>query len=283
MRKHTFKIMRLIVGGVLLSIIYSLIFVVPSNFPEGEIFEVKSGESIVTISNNLKDQNYVKSPFLMRVWMSLLRKDTKIAAGLYTFDKPADLVDVVNKFSSGKFDIPAVSVTIPEGFTAEEIAERISYKLKIDKKEFLQLANRNEGYLFPNTYFFLPDADATDVIALMRKEFNKQVGPIAQNQLILASIVQAEANNPDDMRIVAGVLIERLSIGMPLQVDVATTTYEIYGIPNVALNNPGLDAINAVRNPAKTSYLYYISGDDGSMYYAKTFNEHKRNIVKHLK
>ena len=67
----------------------------------------------------------------------------------------------------------------------------------------------------------------------MRKEFNKRVGYIEPELLSLASIVQGEANNVDDMKIVAGILLERLAIDMPLQVDVATTTYEIYGAPEL--------------------------------------------------
>ena len=220
----------------------------------------------------------------MRAWMSLVNKDTKIAAGLYLFDRPANLADIVKKFSSGKFDVPAISITIPEGFTAEDIAERVVGRMpSIDREDFIAEAKRNEGYLFPDTYFFQQESDITDVIAAMRKEFNKRIGYIEPELLSLASIVQGEANNVDDMKIVAGILLERISIDMPLQVDVDKTTYEIYGAPNVPINNPGLDAINAVRQPTKTSYLYYITGNDGNMYYAKTYKEHLRNIEKHLK
>lgn len=276
--------MEYIIAAIVLAIMYAYIFVPTSNFPVGEVFEVKSGANIVEISKDLKDDGYLKSPLMMRAWMSLVKKDTKIAAGLYVFDKPANLIDIIKKFSSGKFDVPAISITIPEGFTAEDIAERVVGRLPgIDKKEFIAEAKRNEGYLFPDTYFFLPESDTSDVIAAMRKEFNKRVGYIEPELLSLASIVQGEANNVDDMKIVAGILLERISIDMPLQVDVDKTTYEIYGAPNVPINNPGLDAINAVRVPTKTSYLYYITGDDGNMYYAKTYKEHMRNIEKHLR
>jgi UPF0755 protein len=74
-----------------------------------------------------------------------------------------------------------------------------------------------------------------------------------------------------------------MRIGMPLQVDVATSTYKVKGLPLVPINNPGLTSITAVINPTYTDYLYYITGKDGLMYYAKTFNDHKRNIQKYLK
>lgn len=278
------RIMEYIIGTIFLSIVYSYVFVPTSNFPVNEVFEVKSGSNIYEITQDLKDEGYLKSPVLMRAYMSLVKKDKKIVAGLYIFDKPANLMGIINKFSSGKFDVPAISITIPEGFTAEDIAERVVGRLQnIKKEEFIAEAKRNEGYLFPDTYFFLPESDTTDVIATMRKEFNKKVGYVEPELLSLASIVQAEANNVDDMKIVAGILLERLAIDMPLQVDVATTTYEIYGAPTTPINNPGLDAINAVRNPTRTSYLYYITGDDGNMYYAKTFKEHRKNIEKYMK
>lgn len=276
--------MEYIIACILIAIVYAYIFVPTTNFPVNEVFEVKSGSNILEISEDLKSDGYIKSPVLMRAAMSLLNKDTKIAAGLYIFDKPYSLVDIVKKFSSGKFDVPAISITIPEGFTAEDIAERVVGRLpSIQRSEFLEEAKRNEGYLFPDTYFFLPESDTSDVIAAMRKEFNKRVGYVEPELLSLASIVQGEANNIDDMKIVAGILLERIAIDMPLQVDVDKTTYEVYGAPSTPINNPGLDAINAVRNPTRTSYLYYITGDDGSMYYAKTFKEHKRNIQKYLK
>jgi UPF0755 protein len=74
-----------------------------------------------------------------------------------------------------------------------------------------------------------------------------------------------------------------MRIGMPLQVDVAMETYKEKGLPKKPINNPGLVAITAVLNPVYTEYLYYITGNDGEMYYAKTFNDHKRNIAKYLK
>jgi UPF0755 protein len=286
MKRNTriIRIMEYIIAAIAVAIIYAYIFVPTTNFPVNEVFEVKSGSNILQISQDLKDDGYLKSPLLMRAWMSLINKDTKIAAGLYLFDRPANLADIVKKFSSGKFDVPAISITIPEGFTAEDIAERVVGRMpSIDREDFIAEAKRNEGYLFPDTYFFQQESDITDVIAAMRKEFNKRIGYIEPELLSLASIVQGEANNVDDMKIVAGILLERISIDMPLQVDVDKTTYEIYGAPNVPINNPGLDAINAVRQPTKTSYLYYITGNDGNMYYAKTYKEHLRNIEKHLK
>jgi UPF0755 protein len=104
-----------------------------------------------------------------------------------------------------------------------------------------------------------------------------------EDVIILASLVEGEAKGENDMKLVSGVLLSRLSKGMPLQVDVDRETYRRKGLPASPINNPGLVAINAVLHPTVTDYIYYITGNDGQMYYAKTFEEHKKNIKKYLK
>ena len=117
----------------------------------------------------------------------------------------------------------------------------------------------------------------------MLKEFSSRVGEVSNEELVLASIIEGEAKSLEDMRMISGILKERIRIHMPLQVDVASVTYEVKGLPKEPINNPGENAFYAVRNPVKSQYLYYITGKDGKMYYAKTFDEHKANIKKYLK
>ncbi len=120
-----------------------------------------------------------------------------------------------------------------------------------------------------------------------------------------ASILEREAKLPADKRIVAGILYNRLKLGMALQVDAAFgyvhgidgytptaadlasnspyNTYRFPGLPPTPISNPGLDSLLAAVTPTKTNYLYYITGTDGTMHYATTFAQHKANIVKYLK
>jgi UPF0755 protein len=123
--------------------------------------------------------------------------------------------------------------------------------------------------------------------------------------VIMASLLEREAKTLADKRMVAGILWNRIKIGMPLQVDAvfgyihdrATyspsfddlhvdspyNTYLNKGLPPGPIDNPGLDSIIAAATPTKTSDLYYLTGSDGQMHYAKTFEQHKQNRALYLK
>jgi UPF0755 protein len=121
----------------------------------------------------------------------------------------------------------------------------------------------------------------------------------------MASIVETEARMEKTRRVVAGILWERIRRGMPLQVDVSfryingkTTrnltvsdlkidspynSYIYKGLPPTPIANPGLEAILASANPIKTDYLYFLTGKDNVMYYARTFEEHVVNTELYLR
>jgi UPF0755 protein len=132
----------------------------------------------------------------------------------------------------------------------------------------------------------------------MQAMFVKKTIPVFDNQIavldaeakakvldtvVLASILEGEAKSLEDMKVVSGILQKRMKMGMALQVDVAPETYKVRGLPRTPINNPGVNALDAALHPTETEYLYYITGNDGKMYYAKTFTEHKKNIQKYLK
>jgi UPF0755 protein len=120
----------------------------------------------------------------------------------------------------------------------------------------------------------------------------------------MASIVEREARTPQDQALVAGILWHRIAIGMRLQVDAvfgylhqqdnyqATqddlsapspyNTYRMDGLPPGPISNPGLNALEASLSPASSTYLYYVTGKDGTMHYANTFAEHQKNIQNYL-
>lgn len=270
----------------------------PEVFPRGKTFFVNEDETVLSISKRLEEEGVIQSPLLFRMLVSFLEKDTSIKLGGYVFNEPQSLFGVVNSFAEGRPSLPLLSVTIPEGSTTLEAIMSIAKTIPgIDKDYFMkQVLERSlQGKLFPSTYFLLPSYKEEDVISLMAKTFTKKVEPIVEESnlpkplttldevVVLASILEGEANTEKDMKIVAGILLSRMNIGMPLQVDVAMETYKTKGLPKEPINNPGLTAIKAVLNPIQTDYLYYVTGNDGNMYYSKTYTEHKRNIQKYLK
>ena len=156
---------------------------------------------------------------------------------------------------------------------------------------------------------------------MLAQTFVQKVRPLEQasptstlvtprEQLILASIVEREANSEESMKMVAGILLNRLELGMPLQADAAIeyaidtplnelkpgelasllqtlespyNTYKNRGLPPTPIGNPGLQAIDAVLNPTDSEYLFYITGLDGEFYYAETLNEHNLNVDRYLR
>lgn len=173
-----------------------------------------------------------------------------------------------------------------------------------------------EGYLAPDTYRVFADASAENVVQKLTEERMSQLVPYAKEiqssglslheVLTLASIVEREARLPEARAIVADIFLRRLKDGWPLQADstvqyaigkkgdVFTTgrersldnpwnTYKYPGLPIGPIANPSLNSIESVLRPTKNDYWYFISTLDGEMKYAKTIEEHQKNVVTYLR
>lgn len=207
--------------------------------------------------------------------------------------------------------IPTIKVTFPEGTSVREMAVLLKERFPLfDSETFFELSKGNEGYLFPDTYLFETDIMPEQVRERLIQRFYEKTRELGLSEerlhdvVIVASLVEEEANTREDRRLVSGILWKRNEIGMALQVDAVfgyiqgTTTYHptgedleidspyntyLYrGLPPGPITNPGLDALQAAYEPTETDYLYYLTGDDGITYYAKTFEEHKRNKELYL-
>jgi len=206
---------------------------------------------------------------------------------------------------------PKITVTIPEGATVGDIN-----KLLMDAGVLVgeELPRELEGYLFPDTYEFFLGSKESVVQERLQENFNRKVsevlpGGLDENKLhdilTIASLVEKEVSNSEDRRLVSGIIWKRLEKGMLLQIDSSLcytketpclpitkedkesdslyNTYRYPGLPPGPIGNPGLDAIRAAFNPEQSEYWYYISDQEtGKTVFAKTLDEHNRNIVKYL-
>lgn len=264
---------------------------------------IEKGTGLAEISNKLGKMGFVRSKYIFALYARVSNKSKKIKYGKYLFNEPVSVFALTGRLTKGEFGFKPVKVVIPEGLTVKDIAELFSDFENFDKKEFLEKTKDLEGYLFPDTYLFLPSAETEQIIGTMRDNFKKKVGDVGEDIIIVASLIEKEVPNSDDRKIVSGILWKRLEIGMALQVDAVFpyltgrqkvlledlkidspyNTYLYKGLPPGPIANPGLDAISAAQNPKETSYLYYLSGNDGKTHFAKTFAEHLKNKEKYLK
>jgi UPF0755 protein len=297
--KHTF--LWILLAGIAAGVFsygWYITRTVPNNFPSGQHFTVLEGESLKSVSVQLEEEGYIHSALWFRTWVSFLGRDKQVHLGVYTFESPNVLGYVVKKLTSGTSDMPLISLTVPEGSTSFEVAtliKKVLPELSVDIFGEKVYAHSADGKLFPSTYFLLPSTSEERIVEIMMDTFEDRYKVVASGQVLptplknendvisLAAILEGEAKKEEDMKLVAGILLRRLKEGMPLQVDVAPETYKSKGLPAQPINNPGEISLNAVFHPSVSEYLFYLTGKDGTMHYAKTFAEHKKNIQKYLK
>lgn len=263
-------------AAILISFCFSI--TAPRSFPAEHIVYVKQDMSVGEVAYMLKEQGLIRSIPLFKLFAR------NIKASGYFFEEKTNLFGVISRLKSGESKIPYVRITIPEGSNNEQIAGIIWGKLAdFDAPQFLRKYGKEQGYLFPDTYLFPVNFNEDKVVSLLKGTFERKVGKVAPDIIKMAAIVEEEGKSATDRKMIADILWRRLSIGMPLQVDVAMETYQKKGFPLLPITNPGLESIRAAQEPTPNSYLYYITGKNGIFYYAKTFDEHKVNIQKYLR
>jgi UPF0755 protein len=166
-----------------------------------------------------------------------------------------------------------------------------------------------EGYLFPDTYGFTRTQTLQDIVATMVRRFRQEARTIGLNTdvhrvVTLAAIVEKETAAADERPIVASVYLNRLQRGMALDADPSViyaallanryqgtihqsdlqydspyNTYRHTGLPPGPIANPGRASLEAAMHPAQTDYLYFVSDNNGHHRFARTLDEHSRNVA----
>lgn len=289
----------------------------PTNkFPQKPFdISIPRNTSISSIAEELYSKNIISSKFLFKLSSMILSQNKGVFAGDYRFTKPQSTIAIAYRMVRGNQDQPRLSITIPEGTNVFDMATIYQNKLSnFNASRFVALAQRYEGYLFPDTYFFFANTSAEEIIRTMRANFDEKIKPLEndikkfnkplRDIIIMASIVEKEARGQEDRKIVSGILWKRLNEGMPLQVDppfyyiTAKTnkvtyddlkidspynTYKYKGLPKGPISNPGIESIKDTINPTLTKYYFYLTGNDGAMRYATVYDNHLSNKNTYLK
>ncbi len=306
----------LTIGGAMILVI-NLIFP-PANFPEHRIITIENGASLSTIATKFKEEGIIRSVGIFKTLVIAFGGDKKVLAGDYLFDKPKNVLSVAEKMATGDFGVEKVSITLPEGLSSKEMAEILDEQLpEFNKEEFVFLTKDLEGYVFPDTYLLFPSTTAPEALKMMKDTFDKKVRTPLQKEIddsgktmdeiiTMASMIQDEAlDDYEEKQMISGILWKRLDKGMRLQVDATLryvngktsgemtnadlafdheyNTYTRAGLPPTPIGNPGIDSIKAAIHPKSSEYYFYLHEKSGTIHYAVTYEDHKKNINLYLK
>jgi UPF0755 protein len=301
--------------------VYTLLQPVDPSADQAQRFTIPKGQSVTMIANRLYEAKFIKHPLVFRLVAKQAGLESKIQAGSFSLSPAMTPKEIAEALTKGTTD---VWVTIPEGMRREEIAESLANQelTEFDQEVFLELSEDSEGYIFPDTYLVPRMITAETMFSLLSNTFDRKVEQGLEEEIaaseysleqaiILASILEREAQGYQDMRHVAGVLWKRIEIGMPLQADATLqyakgynatqkswwvpplaedkqiespfNTYLNPGLPPKPISNPGLDAIKAALDPLETDDLFYIHDRTGQIHFAETLDEHNANVNRYLR
>lgn len=300
-------------------LLYKLLVAPPTEFPKDTVVVIKSGQTLSGGAQELRTLRVIRSEFAFKVFMTLFGGTKGLLAGEYYLEKPQSSLKLAWRLTHAGFDLKNVRITIPEGLTVKQIADIFAKEQKFSrfsKAQFIKVASPYEGYLFPETYLFLPNITAEEVVKVMLDTHKQKIETISQDiasssrpieQLInMASILEEEGRVYETRQVIADILWKRLDEKMPLQVDASVVyatgkpdgnhlssedfqmkspynTYLNLGFPPTPISNPGLEAIRAAIHPTKTKYYFYLTDPQGGFHPAVTYEQHLVNKEKYLK
>ncbi|EKD33492.1 MAG: Aminodeoxychorismate lyase [uncultured bacterium] len=313
MRKAIFFLIIFAIAAYSLYALFLMYLIQPKIDSASQIFTVEQGDVANEIALRLAEQGIIKNKFIFNAFVLISKKQNKLQAGAFELIPGMSygkiLYTLANPISNEK------TITILEGWTVREIGEYLEKQGLVDAKEWNALADGSEGYLFPDTYRVFADSTAQDIENKLLAGFDARVdeslrakilsqGKTLEDIVILASIIEREVRAPEDRKIVSGIFWNRLNLGMALQADSTVNyitgkndpsitlidrdidspynTYKYKGLPPGPICNPGLDSILSAIEPAETDYMYFLTDQEGKVYYAKTFDGHILNKQKYL-
>lgn len=304
----------------------------PISGPELELeLDVAEGQPAQTVLDALEDGGMLPNPLLFRLYLRYLGYERGIEAGSYSLNGGMSMAELaLDLQNAGPRDI---TFTVIPGWRMEEIAAALASSFSgMQTVDILSVFSMRavgtsfeaeippgatlEGYLFPSTYIFSPDATPAEITFMLLDTFDAQVSTDLRDALAsqgltlhegvtLASIVEREAVVEAEMPLIASVYLNRLSIGMRLEADPTVqyplgiegrwwksplsyedlafdspyNTYLYPDLPPGPIANPSLAALEAVAHPETSPYFFFRATCDGSglHLFAETYEQHLQN------
>lgn len=288
----------------------------------------------------LKENGVISQKIVFKLYAKLKDKEGSFLSKTFVLNNKWGYDQIMDHLAYDKAESDIVSVTFREGMTQRQIGELLEENKVCEADEFYEALEkgdygnydfsglvpdeelrfrRYEGYIFPDTYEFYTNMKPEEVVKKFFYNFDQKVDTevIQQirnlsnglgeldNLITLASIIQKEATDLENMKMVSSVFHNRLNnsseypylqsdaTGNYIRDDIrsfmtednqemydAYDTTKVVGLPIAPICNPGMDAIEAAIHPADTNYYYFVSDDAGTYYFASTLSEHEANIRK---
>ncbi|AJG97848.1 aminodeoxychorismate lyase [Clostridium beijerinckii] len=213
------------------------------------IIEVKQGEGFYDILDKLDKENKLTNKLLIKVNLAIDKRKVNLTEGIYEINTNSSLEELIKSLENKDGDKDLVKLTIPEGYSIEDIAKSVEDKGICSKDEFIKdvkdyklpsfMKNNNkkrynlEGYLYPDTYLIEKGSNANDVIKSMLDRFEDVLKQAedetkveisdedAEKIVTIASMIEREARVPGDRPLISSVIYNRLEKDMKLQIDAA--------------------------------------------------------------
>lgn len=291
----------------------------PSQNPAARIVVIPKGAGSLQIAEQLKREKIISDTYVFVAAAKFMPPKETLKAGEYEFLPNSAMADVITKIKDG--DIYTRQFTIPEGLTSFEIIEKLR---EVPELRAVEISVPAEGTLLPDTYQYAKDEALNYKVLQMQDALKELIAKEWPNRdpnlpfstveqaLTLASIIEKETGIASERKRIAGVFVNRLRQGIPLQsdptviyaltngqpkndgqgplgrrlllkdleIDSPFNTYKNVGLPPMPIANAGRDAILAALHPEQNNFLFFVADGTGGHVFAATLAEHNQNVAK---
>ena len=292
----------------------------PGPLQDAKLVLIERGMGVSAIARTLEQENIISHDWLFKGAAFILPEGNSLKAGEYEFNARIPMKSVMQKLHDG--DVYDRRITIREGLTSWEVVQILNAREDLAGDPITEIPD--EGTLLPETYSFITGDTKQTKLELMQAQMTKTLDELWEGRsndlpfetkeeaLTLASIIEKETAKPEERFKVAGVFVNRLRRGMPLQTDPTViyaltqgrpendgqgplgrrllrkdleidnpyNTYKYPGLPPGPIANPGRASIEAALNPENHDYIYFVADGTGGHAFGKTLAEHNRNVAK---